>query len=434
MRRLRMPEMLSLVFGIVGTLLILLFAYAATTYAKQTRPGQTTKTIVLIGGPRTQGPAEHDHPNGIRVLQTILESSPDIKAFNLRVEAYPDGWPVDDAAFDNAATAIWYFDGLQSHPMMNAERRARFAKLMARGVGLVALHQASTLMPDDKDIPLTDWLGGARYGMFDRTYESVAFQPANHPVSRGVGSFTLHDEFYPTVRFPSDSRSVPILSGTFYVEIENGKPRPLRIDIKPAAWAFERPNGGRGFSFTGLHDLVNLDHPQLRRLLLNAIVWTAQMEVPSTGIRSGVPDAATRVVASLGVKPTQVPAPRAPQTIVAKGILGRAADRKPEPQSWGELSFFVNRALKNSDTMTVLQSVIKPGQQNPRHYHPNCDEVLVVVQGRIIHMVNGEMFEMRAGDVLTIPQGAMHNARNIGNDDAILIVSYNSADRVSVGE
>jgi quercetin dioxygenase-like cupin family protein len=158
------------------------------------------------------------------------------------------------------------------------------------------------------------------------------------------------------------------------------------------------------------------------------------MEVPSTGIRSGVPDAATRVVASLGVKPTQVPAPRAPQTIVAKGILGRAADRKSEPQPWGELSFFVNRALKSSDTMTVLQSVIKPGQQNPRHYHPNCDEVLVVVQGHIIHMVNGEMFEMRAGDVLTIPQGAMHNARNIGNDDAILIVSYNSADRVSVGE
>ena len=111
-----------------------------------------------------------------------------------------------------------------------------------------------------------------------------------------------------------------------------------------------------------------------------------------------------------------------------------AADRKVESQPWGELSFFVNRELKNSDTMTVLQATIRPGQQNPRHYHPDCDEVLVVVHGHIQHTMNDVTVEMRAGDVVSIPMGAVHNAVNIGTEDAVLIASYNSADRVAVGE
>jgi quercetin dioxygenase-like cupin family protein len=270
--------------------------------------------------------------------------------------------------------------------------------------------------------------------MFDRTKESAAFQPADHPVSRGVGPFTLYDEFYPTIRFPPNERVVPILPGTFHVEMENGKPAPARTLQKTAAWAFERPNGGRSFAFSGLHYLQTLDHPQMRRLLLNAIAWTAAIDVPSHGVRSGVPDAATKLAASLGAKPLDISEPKAPQNIIATGILSRSGDRKPEPQPWGELKFFVNRTLKNSDTLTVLQAVIKPGQQNGRHYHPNCDEVLVLVQGHIMHTVNDQTFEMRAGDVLTIPRGAMHNARNLGKDNAILMVSYNSADRVAIGE
>ena len=393
------------------------------------------KTIVLIGGAPSHSPGEHDHPNGIKVLQAILESSPDLKAANVKVQAYPEGWPADESVLANAATVVWYFDGLQKHPMMDAARRARFQKLMDQGVGLVTLHQASTVLPTDKDIPLPNWVGGARYGMFDRTTESVAFQPpAAHPIGRAVGNFTLHDEFYPTIRFPANQKVIPILPGTFNVEFEDGKTIPTKIKKTDAAWAFERPNGGRGFAFTGVHYLVSLDHPQLRRLLLNAIAWTAKIEVPPTGIRSGVPDAATKVAQSVGAKAEAQAAPRTPQSVVAKGIVTKVADQKLVKETWGELTFMVNRELKNSDTMTVLKAVIHPGQMNGRHYHPNCDEILTVIQGHIIHTVNDQTFEMRAGDVLTVPQGAMHNARNIGTEDAILIVSYNSADRVAVGE
>jgi quercetin dioxygenase-like cupin family protein len=407
-----------------------LFARGGAMRAEQA----ASKTIVLIGGPDSHGPAEHDHAHGIRVLQTILESSPDLKELNVRVQAYPEGWPADESVLQQASTVVWYFDGLQKHPMMDAARRQRFQQLMEKGVGLVTLHQAVTLVPDDTAVPLPNWLGGARYGMFDRTTESVGFVPADHPVSRGVGPFTLHDEFYPTIRYPSNQRVVPILSGTFYVELEDGKPIPERAVQRTAAWAFERQNGGRGFAFTGVHYLLNLDHPQLRRLLLNAIAWTAGLDVPATGVRSGVPDAATKVAASLGVQPTPRPARRTAPGAVTEGVVRRSDEHQVLEQPWGVLTWFVSRAIGNSDTLTTGRVLVRPGQQAPRHYHPNCDEVLMVLQGHIEQSVNDMRVEMRPGDVVSIPTGAVHGSRNIGTEDAIMVLSYSSADRTTVGE
>lgn len=121
-------------------------------------------------------------------------------------------------------------------------------------------------------------------------------------------------------------------------------------------------------------------------------------------------------------------------TTIKEAIVTRPAQNSVLPQPWGELTWYVSRELGNSDTMTVGQAVIKPGQQNPRHFHPNCDEVLHVVQGHIRHSMNDKTVEMRAGDTVSIPQGVKHNATNIGTEDAVLAISFSSADRQVVGE
>lgn len=119
---------------------------------------------------------------------------------------------------------------------------------------------------------------------------------------------------------------------------------------------------------------------------------------------------------------------------ITEAVVTRPADNKVVPQPWGELTWYVSRELKNSDTMTVGQAVIKPGQQNPRHYHPNCDEVLHVLKGRVLHSMNDKTVEMGAGDTVSIPMGVKHNAKNIGTEDAVLAISFSSADRQVVGE
>ena len=50
------------------------------------------------------------------------------------------------------------------------------------------------------------------------------------------------------------------------------------------AWARERADGGRGFGITGGHVHWNWGHDQFRKLVLNAIIWTAKMEVPANGV------------------------------------------------------------------------------------------------------------------------------------------------------
>ena len=49
------------------------------------------------------------------------------------------------------------------------------------------------------------------------------------------------------------------------------------------AWAVERPDGGRGFGFTGGHFHKNWGNDDFRTLVLNAILWTAKLDVPSDG-------------------------------------------------------------------------------------------------------------------------------------------------------
>ena len=397
---------------LIGALFIASAAVAAAAPRK----------IVLIGGTASEGPGRHDYPRAVRVLDELLESSPDLRG--LDVQAHPDGWP-NDSALAGASTLVLYFDGLDRHPLLVPERRARFEALMKAGVGLVVLHQATTVPPDDRTLDLQRWVGGTRYGMFDRATEMAEVTPSapTHPVSRGIAPFTYLDEFYPTIHWQRSDALQPILEARVHVESREGKDLVIRDPImSTVAWVYERADGGRAFGYTGAHYLAALDQPSVRKLLLNAITWTAHIDVPADGVRSLHPDAAAQAAKE-----------GAPKKVL-DAVVTRAADNQVIDQTWGKLTWYVSAQLGNSDTMTVGEAVIRPGQENPRHYHPNCDEVLRVVRGRILHSMGSRKAEMSAGDTVSIPMGVRHNARNIGTEDAVLAISFSSAHREVIGE
>jgi len=66
---------------------------------------------------------------------------------------------------------------------------------------------------------------------------------------------------------------------TVMAAVEAGEPQHV-------AWAYERPNGGRGFGFTGGHFHQNWQQDDFRKLVLNALAWTAKAEVPADGVKS----------------------------------------------------------------------------------------------------------------------------------------------------
>ena len=370
------------------------------------------KKIVLIGGKKSHGPGEHDFPNGIPLIAAWLKASPAFAATD--VLAYTAGWPADLGVLDGASSIVCYFDGVQEkpEPLSDATRNVYLQKLMDAGTGLVCLHQASTVPTGNTTIPLGAWLGARRNGMYDRTTEQVTLKPVSprHPISAGVGSFTYTDEFYPTLVISDEKNLTPILRAEVtpkYGDAKKQAATPAPKGSHLLAWAYER-GPGRGFGFTGGHYMKGLQVPELQKLLVNAIAWTAKIDVPKDGIAT-------------------------PGPIVGVSVVNKKEENKVVPMPWGELRWFTSAEMKNTRTMTTGVAIVKPGQANPRHFHPNCDEILHVVSGKIRHIMNEVTVEMNAGDTVSIPQGVLHNAVNIGTENAVLAISFSSAYREAVG-
>ena len=107
----------------------------------------------------------------------------------------------------------------------------------------------------------------------------------------------------------------------------------------------------------------------------------------------------------------------------------KLADCEVIDQPWGTLRWLVSRTLGNSATMTFGRATIPAGIENPRHRHPNCDEILHVLSGRIEHSLGEERFTMEPGDTISIPAGVWHNAHALGDVDAVTVICFSSADR-----
>ena len=113
-----------------------------------------------------------------------------------------------------------------------------------------------------------------------------------------------------------------------------------------------------------------------------------------------------------------------PRSPVCKFSDGELLD-----QPWGKLTWLASRSLGNSTTMTFGRVVIPADQANPRHRHPNCDEILHLLSGRLEHSLNDRKFFVEPGDTVSIPAGDWHNAKALDGVDAEMVICFSSADR-----
>lgn len=72
-------------------------------------------------------------------------------------------------------------------------------------------------------------------------------------------------------------------------------------------------------------------------------------------------------------------------------------------QPWGSLIWLASREIGNSTTMTFGRVVIAADQENPRHCHPNCDEILHLLSGRIEHCLGEQRFVLQAAIPFPFP-------------------------------
>ncbi|MFP6584835.1 MAG: ThuA domain-containing protein [Candidatus Hydrogenedentota bacterium] len=258
---------------------------------------EKTKIVIVAGRP-SHGWGAHEHRAGSILLANRLNKS----GLNVKAEVVTDGWPRDDnSIFEDAATVVIYADGWSMHPVKR--QMDFFDGLAKKGVGFVTIHWATEVQRGPLSEKFLEWQGGfCDVDWSVNPHWDAAFKELpEHPITNGVKPFTINDEWYYHMRFVDGLKGVtPILTAlpdeTTLVRPDG--PRSGNPDVRRAvankepqhvAWAYERAGGGRGFGFTGGHVHDNWAHDDFRKLVLNAICWTAKVEVPEKGIQSMTP-------------------------------------------------------------------------------------------------------------------------------------------------
>ena len=252
------------------------------------------KKIVFVAGRPSHAYGDHEHNAGCILLAKELKAA--MPEYETVVQQ--NGWPQDESVFDGADCIVMYCDGGGGHMAIpNLDQVDALAK---KGVGIVCIHYGVEVPAGKPGEKFLEWIGGyfeANWSVNPHWTAKFDKLP-DHPIARGVKPFEINDEWYYHMRFRPEMKGVtPILTDLPPKETLNrpdgahsGNPHVrasmAKGERQHVAWAAEREGGGRGFGFTGGHFHWNWGDPNFRKVMLNAIVWCANGEVPTSGVES----------------------------------------------------------------------------------------------------------------------------------------------------
>jgi type 1 glutamine amidotransferase len=232
------------------------------------------KRLLLLGqGSDGHPPQTHEYLPGLKVLEKCLRPVDGLGVTVLRADEPWDKGPELLKSADGVV--IFLAEGAQ-WLQADSKRQEAFSNLAKRGGGLVVLHWGMGTK-DAKNIDGFLQLLGGCHGGPDRKFKVLEADAKvvdhKHPISTRLNDFRARDEFYYHLKFSKSKNSIqPILQV------------PIDGTLETVAWAWERPEGGRSFGFSGLHFHDNWRLPEYRRLVAQAVLWTLKLPIPKEGL------------------------------------------------------------------------------------------------------------------------------------------------------
>jgi type 1 glutamine amidotransferase len=261
---------------------------AAITYsflcsAEPLTAADAPKKILLVSSAPDGHPATtHEYAAGMDILAKCLKP---VSGIEVTVSKADAAWKEGPDLVGRADVVVLFLTEGAKWLSADEKRLAAFRQHAKRGGGLVALHWAmGTKEAEPIDAFVT--LFGACHGGPDRKHKVIEVVPVavadpKHPAATGIRDFKVREEFYYQLKQPNGVTDVkPVL----LADIDGAK--------EMVAWAWERPDGGRSFGFSGLHFHDNWKREDYRRLVAQGVVWAAKLPVPEKGLSVKLPESA----------------------------------------------------------------------------------------------------------------------------------------------
>lgn len=231
--------------------------------------------LLLIGqAPDGHPPGTHEYRAAASLFAKML--APMDRLQTIAVSADGD-WTEGPELLDGADAAVVFVSEGAKWLQGDAKRLAAFQALAKRGGGLICLHWGMGTR-DAKFIPKWVELFGGCHGGPDRRYKVVDVKTKlatpSHPILRGVSPVELREEFYFKLKWAQPAEQITPL---IQVRIEE--------EDHTVGWAWERPDGGRSFGFSGLHFHENWKLGAYQRMLAQSVRWVLKREIPKAGVK-----------------------------------------------------------------------------------------------------------------------------------------------------
>jgi type 1 glutamine amidotransferase len=279
---------LKLVLSTLAGLFLFLNPRAFSASSDSGKPASAKTKILFIGKNPDHPYGSHMYMHVSGVLAKCVELTPGVET------AVSNGWPADAKTLEGV-TCIVVYTNPAAELLLDNPHRAEFEAMMNKGVGLVTIHWASSILQKDFDRLGTAWLGytGATWqsnvGLSSGPSPLVQLLP-DHPICRGWQEFEINDEYYMA---PTNKSATPLLQ----VHEKGGK------DVA-VGWVYDRPDGGRAFVTTLGHSYKYFQQESFRRMIVNGVLWAAHVEVP----KEGAPVNLSQAALALPPRPATVPA------------------------------------------------------------------------------------------------------------------------------
>lgn len=267
-------------------------AVAGCLLTVATHAGEIQRVLLIGQGPDGHPRSTHEYNAAAGLMAKLLSRTKQLQTIPVSADG---DWKEGPELLDGADSAVVFVSQGAAWIQEDAQRLTAFQRLAKRKGGLVCLHWGMGTR-DAKNIKAFVDLFGGCHGGPDRRYKVVDVRTQlagdSHPVLNGIEALDVHEEFYFKLKMPGAKPA--------------GRYTPLiRVNIEDedhmVSWAWERPDGGRSFGFSGLHFHENWKHEAYRRLITQAVLWTLDREIPDEGVPVPIKDSDLKL-------PAQTPA------------------------------------------------------------------------------------------------------------------------------